>query len=149
MAQRYATATALAAVGALGAAHPAPAQPELPDLVVLEVRAAAAGVRIGRCNAFEVLVRNAGTAAAAPTRLRLTLARPGLAQAAVDTRTLALAELGPGQQRVAVVSGVHVPEPGPWRIEAVADAAQTLVESNEGNNAHALEIASMLALCPT
>ena len=131
---------------ALGLGVTAVAQPARPDLVVLELRATAAGVRIGRCNAFEVMVRNVGVATAAPTRLRLTVSRPG-SLPAVDSKTVPLAELGPGQQRTLAIGGVFVPEPGAWRIEALADAAQGLAESNEGNNARVLDVATVPALC--
>jgi hypothetical protein len=76
-----------------------------------------------------VLVRNVGTAPAAPSQLRSMISRPGTGQTAADTRSLTLAELGPS------------------RIEAVADAASVLTESNKGNNAKALEIGSVPALC--
>ncbi|MCW5634155.1 MAG: hypothetical protein KIT17_12540 [Rubrivivax sp.] len=133
------------------AAPAAPAAPAarraLPDLVVVHVRAMPGGVRVGRCNTFEVVLRNAGASPAAATQVRLAVARPGPGAAVVDSRTVAVAALGPGQQASLTVAGVLVPEPGPWRIAAGLDAARTLAEADEHNNERTIEVTSAPALC--
>jgi hypothetical protein len=142
---RVAAAVAAGVAAALGVAWPLNAQPARPDLLLVELRAPAVGLRVGRCNVFEVTVRNAGPATAAASHLRLTVARPGLL--AVEQKTLLLAELGPGQQRVIAVADVLVPEPGPWRITALADPAGSLVEASKTNNERALDVGSVPGLC--
>jgi hypothetical protein len=123
------------------------AAPAAPDLAVLDLRVGAPGARVGRCNGFVVEVRNSGGAPAAPTRLRLSIWRPGQPQAPADSRTLSLGELRPGEQRTLSITGMLLPEPGPWRITALADADRTLTEADKRNNEHTLELGGVPALC--
>jgi hypothetical protein len=116
----------------------APAPPS--GLAVVELRVAAGGLRIGRCNVLEVRVRNESPAASAPTRLRVSIVRPGTDATPVDLRWLPLPALATRQEQALTLRDLQVPEPGPWRLEA-------RLERDPAASARSLELGSAPALC--
>jgi hypothetical protein len=118
-----------------------------PDLTIAPLPPPAPGIRVGNCNALRVRVGNAGGSLAGLNQLRVLVYRPGQPGDVADRHTVQLGDLPAGQSRDVEVRPIQVPLPGPWRFEVIADAANTIDESNESNNRAAID-ANVTQLCP-
>jgi len=118
-----------------------------PDLTVLRLLPVSPGIRVGACNTLRVSVRNLGGNLVGRSVLRLLVYRPGLPGTVVHTASLPLGDFLPTASRDLEFRGVNVPQSGPWRFDAVADAADAITESNEANTRSTMDFTNVATPC--